>query len=139
VADGRPVALFLHKPIFIDHPGEEPASAASIVPSARAELLDRLGAGNVRLVVSGHLHEHRDRTLSGMRHLWAPAVAFAAPETHDGGEGQCGLLVLDFSDDGVDVSVERPEGLVSHDLAAIKRHGRYAFLRDMPPCPPMPD
>jgi hypothetical protein len=27
-------------------------------------------------------------------------------------------------------------GLVSHDLAVIKGHGRYQFLRDMPPSPP---
>jgi 3',5'-cyclic AMP phosphodiesterase CpdA len=135
-AAGRPVALFLHKPIFIDEPGEEPATAASIVPSARAGLLARLATGDVRLVVSGHLHEHRDRMLSGTRHLWAPAVAFAAPELRHGGTAGCGLLVLDFSRDGIDVRVEKPDGLVSHHLDAIKGHGRYKFLRDMPPCPP---
>jgi 3',5'-cyclic AMP phosphodiesterase CpdA len=134
-AAGRPVALFLHKPIFLEEPREEPATAASIVPSARAGLLDRLGAGNVRLVVSGHLHEHRDRALNGTRHVWAPAVAFSARELHGGAAG-CGLLVLDFSDDSVDITVEKPPGLVSHDLDAIKGHGQYKFLRDMPPCPP---
>jgi hypothetical protein len=41
--------------------------------------------------------------------------------------------VLDFSQDNVEVTIERPRGLISHDLAAIKGHGRYQFLRDMPP------
>ena len=37
---------------------------------------------------------------------------------------------------GVKVTIERPPGLVSHELDAIKGHGRYRFLRDMPPSPP---
>jgi 3',5'-cyclic AMP phosphodiesterase CpdA len=134
-ASGRPVALFLHKPIFVEDPDDGEATATSIVPSARGALLDRLATGNVRLVVSGHLHEHRDRTVNGIRHVWAPAVAFSAREQHGGAAG-CGLLLLDFSGDGVDITVEKPHGLVSHDLDDIKGHGRYKFLRDMPPAPP---
>ena len=53
-----------------------------------------------------------------------------------GGDGRCGLAVLDFSQNGVEVTIERTHGLISHDLAAIKGHGRYQFLRDMPPSPP---
>ena len=58
-----------------------------------------------------------------------------APLAH-GGDGRCGVTVLDFSHNSVEVTIERPRGLVSHDLAAIKGHGRYQFLRDMPPSPP---
>jgi 3',5'-cyclic AMP phosphodiesterase CpdA len=134
-ASRLPVALFLHKPMFIDDPGEDVASVVSVVPSARADLLPRLRRADVRLVVSGHLHQHRDRTVDGLRHVWAPAVAFAGDRTL-GGDPRCGVLVLDFSADDVDIAVERPSGLVSHDLAAIKGHGRYRFLRDMPPAPP---
>ncbi|MBV8488770.1 MAG: hypothetical protein JO161_10870 [Planctomycetaceae bacterium] len=89
----------------------------------------------MRLIVSGHLHQHRDRSFGNQRHLWVPAVAFSAPQDC-GGDGRCGLTVLDFSSNGVEVTIEYPRGLVSHDLAAIKGHGRYQFLRDMPPCPP---
>jgi len=63
------------------------------------------------------------------------AVTFAAPQLH-GGDGRCGITVIEFSEDGVEITVERPRGLISHDLAAIKGHGRYQFLRDMPPSPP---
>jgi 3',5'-cyclic AMP phosphodiesterase CpdA len=133
-ATGRFVALFLHKPLFLEDLNEGPASAACIVPLARASLVDRLHRRGVSLVVSGHLHEYRDRTFNGLRHLWVPAVAFAAPQSH-GGDGRCGLTVLDFSQRGVEITIERPQGMVSHDLAAIKGHGRYPFLRDMPPSP----
>jgi hypothetical protein len=44
--------------------------------------------------------------------------------------------VLDFSQNSVEVTIERQRGLISRDLAAIKGHGRYQFLRDMPPSPP---
>ncbi len=105
------------------------------VPPARARLLDRLDRSDVRLIVSGHLHQHRDRTFGGQRHLWVSAVAFAAPQAH-GGDGRCGITVLDFSQNSAEVTIERPRELISHDLAAIKGHGRYQFLRDMPPSPP---
>jgi 3',5'-cyclic AMP phosphodiesterase CpdA len=132
---GRPIALFLHKPLFLEHPTDDDVSPSCMVPSVRTRLLDRLNQSDVRLIVSGHLHQHRDRTLGNQRHLWVPAVAFGAPESR-GGDGRCGLAVLDFSPNDVEVTIERPPGLISHDLAAIKGHGRYPFLRDMPPSPP---
>jgi 3',5'-cyclic AMP phosphodiesterase CpdA len=137
-AAGRPAALFLHKPLFVESPADDVASPSSMVPAARARLLERLDRSDVRLIVSGHLHQHRDRIIGGRRHLWAPAVAFAGAPQH-GGDIRCGLTVLDFLQDSVEVSIERPDGLVSHDLDAIKGHGRYQFLRDMPPSPPPAD
>jgi 3',5'-cyclic AMP phosphodiesterase CpdA len=131
----QPIALFLHKPLFLESATDDVATSSCMVPQARMRLLDRLKRSDVRLIVSGHLHQHRDRTFGIQRHLWLPAVAFAGPQAH-GGDGRCGLTVLDFSHDSVEVTIERPEGLISHDLAAIKGHGRYPFLRDMPPCPP---
>jgi 3',5'-cyclic AMP phosphodiesterase CpdA len=134
-AAGRPTALFLHKPLFLERPTDDDVMPSCMVPSARAPLLDKLNRSDVRLIVSGHLHEHHDRTFGNQRHLWVPATAFAAPGDH-GGDHRCGLTVLDFSLDSVKVTVEYPPGLISHDLAAIKGHGRYPFLRDMPPSPP---
>lgn len=134
-AAGRPTALFLHKPLFLESPTDDAASPSCMVPSARARLLDRLDRSDVRLIVSGHLHQHRDRIIGGRRYLWVPAVAFAGAQQY-GGDVRCGLTVLDFLQDNVEVTIERPAGLVSHDLDAIKGHGRYQFLRDMPPSPP---
>jgi 3',5'-cyclic AMP phosphodiesterase CpdA len=131
----RPIALFLHKPLFVEHPTEDVVSSTCMVPAARTRLLTKLDRFDLRLIVSGHVHEHLDRTFGNQRHLWVPAVAFGAPHSH-GGDGRCGITLLDFSPDNVEVTIERPTGLVSHDLAAIKCHGRYPFLRDMPPWPP---
>jgi len=131
----RPTALFLHKPLFLEHAIDDPVSPACMAPSVRMQLLDKLNRYDVRLIVSGHLHQHRDRTFGAQRHLWLPAVAFAAPQAL-GGDDRCGVAMLDFSEDAVEVTIERPHGLISHDLAAIKGYGRYQFLRDMPPSPP---
>lgn len=129
----RRLALVLHKPLFVEDAGEDVASVASIVPAVRAALLDRLKRAGVRLVVSGHLHQHRDRVVDGIRHLWLPSTAFMASENR-GGDPACGLAILDLAADQVTVSVERPAGLVSHDLAVLK--GPHRFLREMPPAPP---
>jgi 3',5'-cyclic AMP phosphodiesterase CpdA len=134
-ASERSIALFLHKPLFIESPADDTATPSCMVPSARARLLDKLDRFDVRLIVSGHVHQHRDRVIGGRRYLWVPAVAFAGAPQH-GGDIRCGLAMLDFSADDVKVTIERPDGLVSHDLDAIKGHGRYQFLRDMPPSPP---
>jgi 3',5'-cyclic AMP phosphodiesterase CpdA len=133
----RPAALFLHKPLFLEQPTDG-VSPACMPPPARMRMLEKLNRSDVRLIVSGHLHQHRDRIVHGQRHLWTPAVAFTAPQAL-GGDGQCGIAVLDFSRDGVEVTIERPHGLISHALAAITGYGRYRFLRDMPPSPPPTD
>jgi 3',5'-cyclic AMP phosphodiesterase CpdA len=134
-AADRPVALFLHKPLFVESPADGAVGPSCMVPSARTRLLDRLDRSDVRLIVSGHLHQHRDRTIGGRRYLWVPAIAFSGAPQH-GGDIRCGLTVLDFSQGNVEATIERPYGMVSLDLDTIKGHGRYQFLRDMPPYPP---
>ena len=114
-AKGRQIALFLHKPIFLDDPNDNVPSHRCIVPWARTRLLQKLQKHHVRLIISGHLHQHRDRMLDGIRHLWVPAVAFASSQLF-GGDTRCGITLLDLSSDDIAVTVERPHGLVSHNL-----------------------
>lgn len=132
---GERVALFLHKPLFLESAAEDSPGIASLNPAPRHALLQRLRAADLRLVVSGHLHTRRDRVVDGVRHLWLPSLAFAGSHGVPG-DSACGFVVLDFAGDAVGVETHVPPGLISHDLAAIKGHGRYRFLREMPPCPP---
>jgi 3',5'-cyclic AMP phosphodiesterase CpdA len=132
---GDRVVLVLHKPLFVESPDEALPSPASLGPAPRGELMQRLCKADIRLIVSGHLHKHRDRVVDGLRHLWVPSLAFSGGHGLEG-DARCGFAALDFNGDDVGVEIIRPEGLVSHDLAAIKQHGRYRFLREMPPCPP---
>jgi 3',5'-cyclic AMP phosphodiesterase CpdA len=134
-AAGRPIALFLHKPLFIEHAGEAEPTVTSMNLAPRRSLLAKLREADVRLVVNGHLHQHRDRVVDGIRHVWAPSTAFMA-STSLGGDPRPGMLVIDFAAEKPAIEVLRPAGMAEIDLATLKDHGRYKFLRDMPACPP---
>jgi 3',5'-cyclic AMP phosphodiesterase CpdA len=129
----RPIALVLHKPLFVESPDEIASTVASLQPAPRAALLAKL-RGRARMVISGHLHATRDRVVDGIRHLWLPATAFLGGGAH-GGTPAVGATLVDFSTDTA-VVTPMDVALTPHVLAEIKQHGRFSFLRDMPPCPP---
>jgi 3',5'-cyclic AMP phosphodiesterase CpdA len=61
--NGKPVALFLHKPLYLNAPDdpEHESSAIRYVPQpARRRLIEMFGAVDLRLVASGHVHQRRD-------------------------------------------------------------------------------
>ena len=133
----RPVMLVLHKPLFLQSADEAEMTASSVNPAPRARLLDRLGRAPVQVVVSGHLHCHRDVVCEGRRYVWAPSTAFLLPVSADTDSvATVGILSVEL--DGASARIERINvpGLVPHDLAELKGHGRYKYLRDMPACPP---
>jgi 3',5'-cyclic AMP phosphodiesterase CpdA len=136
-AAAHPVLLALHKPLFLQSPDEAEVTATSINPEPRARLLHRLRDTPVQAVVSGHLHCHRDVVRDGLRHVWAPSTAFLVQEPADAAaDNVLGILSVEVGSDGVQVELVDVPGLVPHDLAALKGHGRYKYLRDMPVCPP---
>jgi 3',5'-cyclic AMP phosphodiesterase CpdA len=133
-AGARRIALVLHKPLFLDAEDEGPASVSCITPQPRAALLALLRRHGVAMVISGHLHSTRDRVVEGIRHLWLPATSFLS----DGHAGTpaVGAVVIDFaSQEALAAPLAMPP-LAPLRLAEIKQHGRWKFLRDMPPCPP---
>jgi 3',5'-cyclic AMP phosphodiesterase CpdA len=132
---GQRIALILHKPLFIEHSDEADPTIGSMGLAPRRDLMRRLAGADTRLIVSGHLHTHRDRVVEGIRHLWVPSCAFAGSHGYPD-DPACGFLTLDLDGDTVTTAAIRPQGLISHDLAAIKQHGRYKFLREMPHSPP---
>jgi 3',5'-cyclic AMP phosphodiesterase CpdA len=82
-ANGKPIALFLHKPLFLQTPEdpETPATAIRFVPQpVRAQLVKMFDAHDVRLVASGHVHQRRDFTYGRTRHIWAPSTGFVMPD-----------------------------------------------------------
>ena len=136
-AAARPDLLALHKPLFLQSADETAVTATSINPEPRARLLRRLRGAPVRAVISGHLHCHRDVVRDGLRHVWAPSTAFLVQQPADpAADNLVGILSVEVGDDGVQVELVDVPGLVAHDLAELKGHGRYKYLRDMPVCPP---
>jgi len=71
-ANGKPIALFLHKPLFLNSPDDPELRATSVryVPvPARGRLMEMLRDANLRLVASGHVHQRRDFTYRHTRHV----------------------------------------------------------------------
>jgi hypothetical protein len=132
---GAPVALFLHKPLFLESAAEDRLTQASLNPVPRARLLDLIRRSSVKLVVSGHLHSYRDVVVEGVRMIWAPATSFVSAARW-GAVPMIAGLGFNFAHPDVTVDVLDFPGLVTHDITALKGHGRYKTLREMPQCPP---
>jgi 3',5'-cyclic AMP phosphodiesterase CpdA len=121
-ASGRPVALFLHKPLFLDTPGDPELEASAIryvPPPARRRLLDILDKADLRLVASGHVHQRRDFTWRGVRHVWAPSAGFIISDQRQEQIGlkEVGLVEYRFQPDSV--RHVRAPGQVDVDLDSL--------------------
>jgi len=118
---GRPVALFLHKPIFLHAPDdpELEQSAIRYVPMpARRRLVEMLRSVDVRLVASGHVHQRRDFTFGNTRHVWSPSAGFIISDRVQERMGvkEVGLVEYRFQPDAFEVRHVRAPGQVDVDL-----------------------
>ncbi len=118
-----PVALFQHKPLFIDHPDEGPRGYWSVLPAPRRRIMDLLAGANVRLICSGHLHIHRQFSFGGIDHVWAPSTAFVCGESQEdlGGARRLGAMIHDFTADGVTSHFVRPDGLEDLTIEPVQQ------------------
>jgi 3',5'-cyclic AMP phosphodiesterase CpdA len=113
-----PIAVFLHKPLYIDDPDEGPRGYWAVRPEPRRRLLALMKGRDVRLVGSGHLHIARHADFAGTQHVWAPSSAFVVGglqerlEERLGGERRLGVVEYEFGKDTVTASFLRPDGLV---------------------------
>jgi hypothetical protein len=128
-ANGKPIALFLHKPLFLNTPGdpEEAGTSFRFVPQPnRARLVTLLSAYSVQLVASGHVHQRRDFTYAHTRHIWAPSVGFIVPDRTQAviGTKETGLVEYRFRPDSFEVRHVRAPGQVDISLDdLVSGHG----------------
>ena len=108
-----PVAVFLHKPLFVEHLEEGPRGYWTVPPQPRRRLLALLDQANVKLIASGHLHIHRERAFGDTTHVWGPAASFVCGESQEdlGGVRQLGVMEHLFEGDSVTSRFLRPDGL----------------------------
>jgi 3',5'-cyclic AMP phosphodiesterase CpdA len=121
---GKPVALFLHKPLFLNSPDdpELPATSIRYVPMpARRRLIEMFRAVDLRLVASGHVHQRRDFTYSHVRQVWAPSAGFIISDARQEviGIKEVGLVEYRFQPDGFEVLHLRAPGQVDIDLDSL--------------------
>ena len=130
-----PVALFLHKPLFIADPDETTDGLLSVPAGARDRLMGLCRDHDVRLVGSGHLHQGLVRKVDGITHVWAPSTAFESKSPkHPHADVRLGFVDITLSDDGgCEAALVHAPQLEVKDYEALKQNGRYAFLKDVPP------
>ncbi|HWK45837.1 MAG TPA: metallophosphoesterase [Stellaceae bacterium] len=107
-AGERRIAVFLHKPFFLETRDEAAFHYWCVEPTVRADYAWLLDDPRLRLVSSGHLHQYRLERIGHTQFLWAPSVAFiCGPALQEdlGGLREVGVLDLRFGDD--DVTIER--------------------------------
>jgi 3',5'-cyclic AMP phosphodiesterase CpdA len=121
---GKPLALFLHKPLYLNAP-DDPELAASAVryiqQPARARLIEMFAAVDLRLVASGHIHQRRDFTRGHVRHVWAPSSSFIIPDRLQEVMGikEVGLVEYRFQPDGFEVRHFRAPGQIDIDTDSL--------------------
>jgi 3',5'-cyclic AMP phosphodiesterase CpdA len=122
--NGRPVALFLHKPLFLNAPddAETEETAIRYVPQPRRRSLIEMFAGvDLRLVASGHVHQRRDFTYRHTRHVWSPSAGFIISDRLQPiiGTKEVGLVEYRFQPDALEVRHVRAPGQTDVDLDSL--------------------
>lgn len=118
----RPIALFVHKPLFMDRPSETAIVGDCLELEARRRLMAPFASRNLRLVACGHKHQYRSFGLDGTVHVWAPATGMVnfGPD-----RVMWGLRVVGFVE--ITLSGERMrQRLVGHDF--LFRHESYVRI-----------
>lgn len=123
-AGTRAVALFLHKPLCEEHPGESATSYWSVLPAPRRRLLELFAAHPPAFVACGHVHQARDHAPAGLRQVWAPAIAFHVGDAWEDGR-RMGLKIQGYlrhtlhEDGRHDHQVVSPPGITPRDLGTM--------------------
>src|SRR6202521_1242121 len=123
-SDSKPGALFIHHPLYLNDPDdpELPSTAIRYVPMpARRRLMEMLGAVDLRLVASGHVHQRRDFTFSHVRQIWAPSAGFVISDARQEviGIKEVGLVEYRFQPDSFEVRHLRAPGQTDVDLDSL--------------------
>ena len=114
-----PVALFLHKPWFLTGPDDTAPASRYVPPAALTEIGGALGDVDLRLVLSGHMHQYRRHIVHGVEHAWIGSTAFLIPERWQEtiGEKRVGIALLTLDRDGHSLEDVTPAGMRALDLA----------------------
>jgi hypothetical protein len=113
-AGDRALAWFLHRPLFLDVPGEGDSGYWALKPQTRAPLMARVREHGVFLVASGHLHQMHSRVHDGCRYVFCPSSGFVVSDERQmkmPGSKTLGAVVYDFEGASVDVRTVEVDGL----------------------------
>lgn len=114
--DGRQVAIFAHKPLFVDDPAEGDTGYWGVRPKPRHRLCELLADNDVALHASGHLHWAWQGVHGGTDLVWAPPTSFIIDtlERQMPGERLVGAVLHHLGEERIDSEIVAVPGLTSH-------------------------
>lgn len=138
--EGRAVAVFMHKPLYLKHADEPPGGYFTIPPDFRAPYDALIDHPNVRLIATGHLHQCAVHVRGSRTHAWAPSTAFVAgPKRRQelGGAHELGVVLHELGASGTVQSQIVPvpglRRLVSEDLLEGRAYPHFRKTIDPVP------
>lgn len=114
-APDRRAAWFIHRPLFIDSPGEADTGYWSVKPQPRARLIELARQYSPALVASGHLHKARQMMRENTCYIWAPASSFlVGPDIQPSmpGTKQLGAVLYELQGTAFNAEIVEVPGLV---------------------------
>ena len=115
-ADGRRIAVFLHKPLYAEALGDGSRGAHYLDGESAKRLHLSLSYGDAALVATGHLHEHRVREFEGVQYVWAPSTSFVTDAVIRAplGTPRVGFVHHQFESDTVTSTIVCPDDMTTH-------------------------
>lgn len=118
-AGARRVAFIQHKPLAEHFVSDTAVNYWPVLPEPRARLL---ALGRPALVLSGHVHQWRERVADGIAQIWAPSTGFIVGDAWQAtlGEKLLGWVEHDFHADGThQAHLRLAEGSPLHDIGLM--------------------
>lgn len=135
-AGDRNLALFMHRPAFIDASDEAEDRKWALHPEPRVRPLKLVSEHRIALVASGHIHRGRNFQAGGTRYVWCPSGAFICGpliQRDLPGERDLGAVIHTFTDSSVSSEFVEPDAmipLIIDDFVEEVYPGTLARLRD---------
>jgi 3',5'-cyclic AMP phosphodiesterase CpdA len=110
-----PTVLAMHRPL---QPGPEHADAPHryVTEPLRTRLAALMESSDIRLVLSGHVHQWRTMTINGTEHVWGPSTWATLPDSSQAvmGVKAVGIVEHELSAQGIVSTMVRPDGVGQH-------------------------
>ncbi|MCG8547455.1 MAG: hypothetical protein MJE12_24930, partial [Alphaproteobacteria bacterium] len=135
-ADGRAIAILVHKPLYQRSADETGRSLSVVWPRSRKRLLALCGQYRVKLVACGHRHCYRSTRHGETRLVWAPATSFI--DTRKAADGmrltrRVGYVRYRFDGRGFSHELVEPPLFINHDMRNwMAAHGSTTRLPPRP-------
>ncbi|MDD9926623.1 MAG: metallophosphoesterase [Rhodospirillaceae bacterium] len=135
-ADDRSVALLIHKPLFLQSPGETGDVLSNVWPRSRKRLLALCEKYRVTLVASGHRHCYRSMRHGSTLLIFATPTSFINTRATGGGPRvtrRVGYIRYRFDGKRLSHEFVEPPLFINHDMRNwMAAHGSTTRLPPRP-------